>query len=49
LGQALDPRSAAELVARVILDIDASDDEIRDVLLSELLCAASGSVLAPRQ
>jgi hypothetical protein len=43
------PTSAAELVARVIFDIDASDDEIREVLLSELLCAAWGSVLAQRQ
>jgi hypothetical protein len=45
----LNPASAAELVARVIFDIDASDDELRDVLLSELLCAAWGSVLAQRQ
>jgi hypothetical protein len=48
-GSPLDPTSAAELVARVIFDIDESDDELRDVLLSELLCAAWGSVLAQRQ
>jgi hypothetical protein len=45
-GSPLDPTSAAELVARVIFDIDASDDEFRDVLLADLLCAAWGSVLA---
>jgi hypothetical protein len=45
----LDPASAAELVLRVIDDIDASDDEHRDVLLSDLLCAGWGSVLAQNQ
>jgi hypothetical protein len=45
----LDRTSAAELVARVILDIDAGDDELRDVLLSELLFTAWGDVLAQRQ
>ncbi|MFI5038418.1 MAG: hypothetical protein ACHQCG_00625 [Solirubrobacterales bacterium] len=48
-GSPLDPVSAVELVARVIHDIDAGDDELRDALLSELLCAAWGSVLAQRQ
>jgi hypothetical protein len=48
-GSPLDPTSAAELVARVIFDIDANDDELRDVLLSDLLCDAWGSVLAQRQ
>jgi hypothetical protein len=48
-GSPLDPASAVEFVARVIFDIDASDDELRDVLLSDLLCAAWGSVLAQRQ
>ena len=48
-GSPLDPTSAAELVARVIFDIDATEDELRDVLLSELLCAAWGSVVAQRQ
>ena len=48
-GSPPDPASAAALVARVIFDIDASDDELREVLLSELLCAAWGSVLAQRQ
>jgi hypothetical protein len=42
-------RPLAELVARVIFDIDASDDKDRDVLLSELLCAAWGDVLAQMQ
>ena len=47
---ALDRASAAALlVVRVIDDIDASDDEDRDVLLSDLLCAAWGSVLAQKQ
>ena len=45
----LDGASPAELVLRVIDDIDASDDEHRDVLLSDLLCAAWGSVLAQKQ
>ena len=48
-GSPLDPTSAAQLVVRVIFDIDASDDELRDVLLADLLCAAWGSVLAQRQ
>jgi hypothetical protein len=48
-GSPLDPTSAAELVARVVFDIDVSDDELRDVLLSDLLCAAWGSFLAQRQ
>jgi hypothetical protein len=41
----LDPAPAAELVVRVIADLDASDEQ-RDVLLSDLLCAAWGCVLA---
>ena len=36
----LDPKSAAALVMRVVHDIDASDDEQRDALLADLLCAA---------
>jgi hypothetical protein len=44
-----DPASAAELVVRVVEDIDESDDEHRDVLLSDLLCAAWGTVLAQQQ
>ncbi|HMD52245.1 MAG TPA: hypothetical protein VKG62_05965 [Solirubrobacteraceae bacterium] len=36
----VDSASAAELVARVIGDIDRSTDEHRDLLLSDLLCAA---------
>ena len=49
LGWPFDPASAAELVMRVIEDIDASDDELRDALLSDLLCAAWGSRLAQAQ
>jgi hypothetical protein len=45
----LDEISAAELVVRVVDSIDASDDEHRDVLLSDLLSAAWGSVLAQNQ
>ena len=48
-GPPLDPASAVELVARVISDIDASDDEHHDLLLSELLCAAWGNLLAQLQ
>jgi hypothetical protein len=36
-------------VVRVIDDIDASDDELRDALLSDLLCAAWGNGLAQNQ
>jgi hypothetical protein len=45
----LDPVSAAALVVRVIDDIDASDDERRDDLLSDLLCAAWGCTWAQSQ
>ena len=45
----LEPASPAELVARVILDIDANDDEYRDALLNDLMCAAWGGLLARRQ
>jgi hypothetical protein len=45
----LDPITAAELVARTIDDIDASTEERRDALLSDLLCAAWGSVRAQNQ
>jgi len=48
-GPPLDPASAVELVARVISDIDASDDEHRDVLLSDLLSAAWGNAVAQKQ
>ncbi len=37
------------LVLRVIDDIDESDDELRDALLSDFLCAAWGSVRAQNQ
>ncbi len=39
-GWPLDAASAAELVARLIEDIDHSGEEDRDILLSDLLCAA---------
>jgi hypothetical protein len=45
----LDPITAAALVARTIDDIDASTEEHRDALLSDLLCAAWGSVRAQNQ
>ena len=45
----LDPITAAALVARSIDDIDASTDEQREALLSDLLCAAWGSIWAQNQ
>jgi hypothetical protein len=45
----LDQASAAALVVRVIDDVDASSDEDRDQLLSELLCSAWGSLWAQNQ
>jgi hypothetical protein len=45
----LDAVSAAALVARVIRDIDQSSDEHRNVLLSDLLCAAWPSCWAQDQ
>jgi hypothetical protein len=45
----LDPASAAELVARLIDAIDASDHDFRELLLSDLFAAAWGSALAQRQ
>lgn len=45
----LDPTSAAALVVRVIDDVDVSSEEDRDQLLSELLCAAWGSLWAQNQ
>ena len=45
----LDRASAAELVVRAVDSIDASDDEYRDVLLSDLPFAAWGSVRARNQ
>jgi len=45
----LDPVSAAAILIRVIDDIDASDDEQRDALLSDLLQAAWGSIWAQNQ
>jgi len=40
---------AIALVLRAIDDIDERDEELRDALLSDLLCAAWGSVLAQNQ
>jgi len=48
-GRPSDPVSAAALVIRVIDDIDKSDDEERDHLLSDLLCAAWGCIWARSQ
>jgi hypothetical protein len=45
----LDPLSSAVLVARVIDDLDASGEEERDALLSDLLAAAWGNVWAQNQ
>ncbi len=45
----LDPVSAAALVVRVIDDIDHASDEDCDDLLSDLLCAAWGSLWAQNQ
>jgi hypothetical protein len=45
----LDAVSAAALLARVIRDIDQSSEEHRDVLLSDLLCAAWPSRSAQNQ
>jgi hypothetical protein len=45
----LDPIAAAELVVRVLEDIDDSGEEQRNQLLSDLLCAAWGSILAQNQ
>lgn len=45
----LDPDSAAALVVRVIDDIDESNEEQRNALLSDLLCAAWGSIRGQNQ
>lgn len=45
----LDPAAAVELVTRVVRDIDASSEEQGVDLLSELMCAAWGSILAQNQ
>jgi hypothetical protein len=45
----LDPESGAALVVRVIDDIDESDEEQRNALLSDLFCAAWGSIRAQNQ
>jgi hypothetical protein len=45
----LDPVSAAALVLRVIDEIDVSAEEDRDSLLSDLQCAAWGSLWAQNQ
>jgi hypothetical protein len=48
-GLPLDRKAAAALVVRVIDDIDQGDDEQRDALLGDLLCAAWGSTQAQNQ
>jgi hypothetical protein len=45
----LDLLSPAALVARAIMDIEDSDDDIRDVLLFDLLRAAWPDPLAQNQ
>ena len=45
----LDRIRAAALVARAIDDIDASTEEQSEALLSDLLCAAWGSIQAQNQ
>jgi hypothetical protein len=44
-----DPGAADALVVRVIDDIDESTEAQRNHLLSDLLCAAWGSILAQNQ
>jgi hypothetical protein len=43
------PEPADALVVRVIDDIDESNDEVRNTLLCDLMCAAWGSILAQNQ
>jgi hypothetical protein len=45
----LDPVSAAELVVRVIEDLDSSTEEQQDILLGEFLYTAWGSIWAQNQ
>jgi hypothetical protein len=45
----LDPVAAAAVLVRIIAEIDASNEEQRDLLLSDLLCSAWGSVSAQNQ
>jgi hypothetical protein len=45
----LDPIATAALVVRTVDEIDASTEEQRDLLLSDLLCAAWGSIWAQNQ
>jgi hypothetical protein len=45
----LDPIATAALVVRSVDEIDASTEEQRDLLLSDLLCAAWGSIWAQNQ
>jgi hypothetical protein len=42
----LDPVTAAAVVARVIEDLDGSDEDQRDALLYDLLSAAWGTLWA---
>jgi hypothetical protein len=45
----LDPVATGALVVQTVDEIDASTEEQRDLLLSDLLCAAWGSVWAQNQ
>ncbi len=45
----LDSVAAAALVVRAVEDIDGGSEEKRDMLLSDLLCAAWGSIYAQNQ
>jgi hypothetical protein len=45
----LDPVATAALVVRTVDEIDATTEEHRDLLLSDLLCAAWPSVWAQNQ
>jgi hypothetical protein len=45
----LDRKSTVALVQRTVADIDASSDEDRDALLTDLLYAVWGTMLAQNQ
>lgn len=45
----LDPVSVAALVVRAVDEIDSSSEEDKVALLSDLMCAAWGSILAQNQ
>jgi hypothetical protein len=45
----LDRKATVELVERAVVDIDASGDDDRDALLTDLLYAVWGTMLAQNQ